>query len=260
MSPFVPILGLVPQGQLTAARSGSCTTWEAVGSKGRSSGSKVSPFSPEFGRLLRSMDWKRKLSFCRNSFLDKHMGSVGLAFRVFFRTMFSANVAQRIRSVLDGEPLPKITAGEESKQPGPEPKSRQPAPEPPPKRSEAIALLAALQREARLVDLVQQPLAQFTDEQIGAAARGVLGDSAAVLARFFDLKTVLSENEGDPVSVPAGYDPGRYKLIGNVSGNPPYSGTLTHAGWEATTVNLPTWTGKKTSANIIAPAEIEITS
>jgi len=186
------------------------------------------------------------------------MGSVGLAFRVFFKTLFSAEVSQRIRQVLDGQALPKITAGEESKHPGTETKTRQPSPEPPLKRNEAITLLSALQREARLVDLVQQPLAQFTDEQIGAAARGVLGDSAAVLARFFALKPLLSENEGDQVPVPAGYDPGRYKLSGNVSGSPPYRGKLAHAGWEATTVSLPTWTGNKASANVIAPAEVEI--
>lgn len=188
------------------------------------------------------------------------MGSVGLAFRVFFKTMFSADVAQRVRSVLDGEALPKITADQKSKQPGYDSKTSQPAPEPPPKRSDAITLLAALQREARLVDLVQQPLTQFTDEQIGAAARGVLGDSAAVLARFFALKPVLLDNEGDPVQVPAGYDPGRFKLSGNVSGSPPYSGKLAHAGWEATSVNLPIWTGNKATANIIAPAEVEISA
>ena len=188
------------------------------------------------------------------------MGSVGLAFRVFFKTMFSAEVARRVRSALDGEPLPKISTGAKSLHPPPQPKVPVSPPEPPPKRSEAVTLLAALQREARLVDLVQQPLTQFSDEQIGAAARGVLGDSAAVLARFFSLKPVLSENEGDQVSVPTGYDPGRYKLSGNVVGNPPYSGKLAHAGWEATTVNLPTWTGNKASSNIIAPAEVEISS
>ncbi len=186
------------------------------------------------------------------------MGSVGLAFRVFFKTLFSADVSHRVRSVLEDEPLPKITAGEESKQAASDPKMQKPVPQTPPKRSDAITLLAALQREARLVDLVQQPLAQFTDEQIGAAARGVLGDSAAVLARFFALKPVVSENEGDQVQVPAGYDPGRYKLSGNVSVDPPYRGKLAHAGWEVTSVSLPTWTGNKSSANIIAPAEVEI--
>jgi hypothetical protein len=108
------------------------------------------------------------------------MGSVGLAFRVFFKTMFSAEVAQRVRSVLDGEPLPKISTGAKSLHAPPQSKVPESPPEPPPKRSEATTLLAALQREARLVDLIQQPLTQFSDEQIGAAARGVLGDSAAV--------------------------------------------------------------------------------
>lgn len=186
------------------------------------------------------------------------MGSIGLAFRVFFRTMFSADVAQRVRSVLDGEALPKLTTGEKMKHPSPEAKPRQAALEPPLKRSEAITLLAALQREARLVDLVQQPLTEFSDKQIGAAARNVLSDSAVVLSRFFSLKPVLSESEGEEVQVPSGYDPGRFKLAGNVSGSPPYRGKLAHAGWEATTTNLPTWTGSKASANIIAPAEVEV--
>jgi Domain of unknown function (DUF2760) len=186
------------------------------------------------------------------------MGSIGLAFRVFFKTMFNAEIAQRVRSLLRAEALPRITADEKPKQGEYDSKTSQAPVEPPPKRSDAITLLAALQREARLVDLVQQPLAQFTDEQIGAAARGVLRDSAAVLARFFALKSVLPENEGDQVQVSAGYDPGRYKLSGNVSGNPPYTGKLAHTGWEATAINLPTWTGHKTSANVIAPAEIEI--
>ena len=59
--------------------------------------------------VLRFIGCKYEKFICRNSFLDKHMGSVGLAFRVFFKTMFSAEVAQQVRSVLDGEPLPKIT-------------------------------------------------------------------------------------------------------------------------------------------------------
>ena len=186
------------------------------------------------------------------------MGSIGLAFRVFFKTMFSADVAQRVRSVLDGEPLPKLTTGEKTKQPPAEGKPGKALLEPPPKRSEAITLLASLQREARLVDLVQQPLSEFTDEQIGAAARNVLTDSAAVLSRFFSLRPVAGESEGEQIQIPSGYDPGRYKLAGNVNGTPPYRGKLAHAGWEATSVNLPTWTGSKVSANVIAPAEVEL--
>ena len=186
------------------------------------------------------------------------MGSIGLAFRAFIKTMFSAAVAERVRAALDGETLPKLTTGEKSiQQPG-ETSRREAATEPPPKRSEAITLLAALQREARLVDLIQQPLKDFSDEQIGAAARNVLTDSATALARFFSIRPVLCENEGEQVQVSVGYDAGRYKLSGNVGGSPPYRGRLAHAGWEATTVSLPTWTGSKSASLVIAPAEVEI--
>jgi hypothetical protein len=186
------------------------------------------------------------------------MGRIWLAFRIFFRTLFSAPVAEQVQGLLGGETLPKIIAGEKSKHTLSDAKIRPTIAETPQKRSEAITLLAALQREARLVDLVQQPLGSFTDEQVGAVARSVLRDSAAVLARFFVLKPVLSESEGSEVQVHAAYDPGRFKLSGNVGGNPPYHGKLAHAGWEATTINLPSWTGSKDSANIIAPAEVEV--
>ena len=35
---------------------------------------------------------------------------------------------------------------------------------------------------------------------------------------------------------------------------------LVHHGWRATAVKLPTWTGSKSSALVIAPAEVEIQS
>src|SRR5436190_1080982 len=105
------------------------------------------------------------------------MGRIGLAFRAFFAALFKPVLADQLRRVLGGETLPKVTHVEKPPQPSV-------ASEPPPKRSEAVTLLAALQREARLVDLIQQPLAQFSDEQIGSAARNVLTDSAGVLSRF----------------------------------------------------------------------------
>ena len=55
----------------------------------------------------------------------------------------------------------------------------------PPARSEAITLLAALQREARFVDFIQESLAGYTDAQIGAAARDVHRDCGTVLKRMF---------------------------------------------------------------------------
>jgi hypothetical protein len=43
-----------------------------------------------------------------------------------------------------------------------------------------------------------------------------------------------------------------------VEGGGPYRGRLVHHGWRATTIKLPSWTGAKESALVIAPAEIEL--
>lgn len=186
------------------------------------------------------------------------MGRIGVAFRAFFQALFSATAADRIDAALAGRALPALNAEGSTL-----PKENVSAPAAPhtkssPKRSDALTLLAALQREARLLDLVQEPLGDYTDEQIGAAARNVLRDSAGVLQRFFALKKVTTGVEGEIAEVPAGYDPARFRLIGNVTGNGPFRGSLTHAGWEATTVNLPAWTGSQSSALVVAPAEVEV--
>lgn len=188
------------------------------------------------------------------------MGRIGVAFRAFFQALFNAAAADRIDAALAGRALPTVITGGETlpkQDVSPKPLSRPETP-PAPKRSEALTLLAALQREARLIDLVQEPLGEYSDEQIGAAARNVLRDSAGVLQRFFALKRVSSQSEGETAEVPASYDPARYRLVGNVSGNGPHRGHLTHAGWEATMVNLPAWTGSQASALVVAPAEVEV--
>jgi hypothetical protein len=134
------------------------------------------------------------------------MSRIAVAFRALFAALGSAETAQRLEAVLSGKALPKIDAEAKS------PPQAAALPELRPARSEAITLLAALQREARLVDLVKQPLADFSDEEIGAAARNVLGDCAAVLDRFFALQPLAKQEEGTVCEVPQGYDPARFKL------------------------------------------------
>ena len=68
----------------------------------------------------------------------------------------------------------------------------------------------------------------------------------------------MEQAEGDPVQVPAGSDAGRVRLVGNVTGQPPFKGMLRHAGWEATKIQLPEWSGSEPSARVVAPAEVEI--
>lgn len=180
------------------------------------------------------------------------MSRIGVAFRALFAALGSAETAQRLEAVLSGRALPKSDA--EAKSPPPAAAT----PESRPARSEAITLLAALQREARLVDLVKQPLASFSDEEIGAAARNVLGDCSVVLDRFFALQTVATQEEGTVCDVPKGYDSARFKVSGSAEGTGPFRGKLTHHGWQASTVKLPSWTGSKEAALIIAPAEVEV--
>jgi Domain of unknown function (DUF2760) len=180
------------------------------------------------------------------------MSRIGLAFWAFFAALISRELARRIQAALAADTLPKIDL---DAKPRPGPVSPEPSP---PARSEAITLLAALQRESRLVDLIKQPLDRFTDDQIGAAARNVLSDCAAVLDRFFRLQPVIDQEEGTTCDVPKGYDPGCYKIAGQVHGNGPFHGKLVHQGWQANTVKLPAWTGSNESALVIAPAEVEV--
>ncbi|MEN6405498.1 MAG: DUF2760 domain-containing protein [Thermoguttaceae bacterium] len=127
-----------------------------------------------------------------------------------------------------------------------------------PTRNDAIALLATLQREARFVDFIQESLADYSDAQIGAAVRDVHRDCGAVLNRMFALQPATEGSEGDPIDVPAGFDPGRWRLTGNLSGRPPFHGRLVHPGWEATRCELPTWSGSQEAARVVAPVEVEI--
>jgi hypothetical protein len=131
-------------------------------------------------------------------------------------------------------------------------------PAPKPARSEAITLLATLQREARFVDFIQESLAGYTDAQIGAVARDVHRDCGTALKRLFDLRPAVGDEEGTEVVVPTGFDPARWRLTGKVAGEPPFRGRLVHPGWEATQCELPTWSGSAAAARIVAPGEVEV--
>lgn len=182
------------------------------------------------------------------------MNRIGLAFKTFFRVLLNAEIAERVERAVTPPALPESNRDAAAKQP---PITAPKAP-PAPKRSEAITLLAALQREARLVDLVQEPLDQYSDDQIGAAARNVLKDARATLERFFALQPVLKQAEGETVELPASYDPARFQMTGPQAGSEKRQGRLVHPGWEAQTCNLPAWTGGKDAALVVAAAVVEV--
>jgi hypothetical protein len=183
------------------------------------------------------------------------MSTLGLAFRVFFRTFSDHGFRDVIEVLLRGEAIEVKTHLPSEPEPA---KPSRPEPAKAPKRSEALTLLAALQREARLVDFIQEPIAEYSDAQIGAAVRDIHRDCAALLERIFALQPLLSEAEGAAIDVPAGFDAARYSLTGNVSGQPPYRGTLAHHGWQASRCELPQWSGSDSAALVVAPAVVEI--
>lgn len=120
----------------------------------------------------------------------------------------------------------------------------------------ALRLLAALQEEGRLVDFFNEELAPYSDEQIGAATRGIHASCRKALASAVTVEPIVPGDEGATVTVPAGFDPAAIRLVGNVSGTPPFTGVLRHAGWRATKVHVPPRRGQ--DPNVIAPAEVEI--
>jgi Domain of unknown function (DUF2760) len=121
----------------------------------------------------------------------------------------------------------------------------------------SLALLGALQREGRFIDFLQQEVAEFSDEEVGAAARVVHGGCRKVLGQYFEMQPVATEAEGAGMTVPKGFDPNRIRLTGNVSGQPPFRGTLKHHGWVAKEVRLPALS-EAVDPRIVAPAEVEL--
>jgi hypothetical protein len=169
-----------------------------------------------------------------------------LAFRAFFAVLFDRTTAERVAQCL----LPAAPSAAPSAAAAPAPRAA--------RRSEALQLLAALQRDARLVDFLLESIDGYSDAQVGAAARNVHRDCQAVLERAFGLEPLLTAAEGAPMEVPAGFDAARIRLVGQVIGQPPYQGTVVHAGWLATRCELPEWTGGPDAALVVAPAEVEL--
>ncbi len=170
-----------------------------------------------------------------------------LAFAAFFKVLFDGAFAGRVLRLQSGQPASAPAAP--------------PAPEPPKLREVptdgALQLLGLLQREGRLIDFLKEDLGAFADAQIGAAARVMHTDVRKALFTHVELEPVRKENEGSRVQVPAGFSANEVRLIGNVVGEPPFQGTLTHAGWRATKIELPKLS-QGYDVRVIAPAEVEL--
>ncbi len=165
---------------------------------------------------------------------------------------FFARLGLAFRVLGDASLAAKVTALE-----APAPVEK-PAEIPPEKvHASGLAVLGLLQREGRLVDFLQEDVASFSDADIGAAARVVHAGSRKVLNQYVTLEPVLKDAEGAAVTVPAGFNAERIRLTGNVTGQPPFKGSLKHHGWVATSVRFPSLS-PSLDPRVITPAEVEL--
>jgi hypothetical protein len=165
---------------------------------------------------------------------------IGLAFKV----LFDATVASKLVGAL-AEPAKPVVP--------PRPVS------PPPEKTHAggLFVLGALQQEGRLIDFLQQDVTGFSDEEVGAAARVVHSGCRKMLQQYLTVAPVLNDSEGATVTVPAGFDAQRIRLTGNVTGQPPFKGSLKHHGWQAKEIRFPAL-AESLDARVLAPAEVEL--
>lgn len=120
-----------------------------------------------------------------------------------------------------------------------------------------LHLLSLLQREGRLVDFLEENLKDYDDAQIGAAVRNIQENCQKTLKKYLKIEAVIDREEDEEIAVEKGFDASAIKLTGNVSGEPPFKGTLQHRGWRVGQFDLPTLSGSPDPA-VIAPAEVEI--
>ena len=157
--------------------------------------------------------------------------------------------------------------------PAAKPRKAAPAAEPPPRNRQAEAavaarreaddkrlflhLVAVLQKEGRLLDFFSEDLSAYNDGQIGAAVRSIHENCKKAIDGHIAPQAILTQQEDEEIEVAADFDPNALKLVGNVTGRPPFKGIVRHRGWQARRLELPAFSGN-VAPEIIAPAEIEV--
>ena len=180
---------------------------------------------------------------------------IGLAFRAFSAVLGEPDTAARFLDASSGAApaaaAPVATPAPAPAAPAPASPLRQAGPD------SALQLLALLQRDARLIDFAGENLADYSDAQVGAAARLVHEGCAKVLREHFQIVPVREEAEGSRVALPAGFDAAAVRLTGNVVGQPPFHGSLRHRGWRVAEVRLPQLADGH-DTRVLAAAEVEL--
>ena len=175
---------------------------------------------------------------------------IPLAFGAFFSILANPGYAALVLRLRQGAPAAPTPA------PAPAPAAA-PAPLKIATPDAALQLLALLQREARLIDFVQEDLSGYSDAEIGGPSRLVHEGCAKVLREHFTLAPVRPEAEGSRITLSEGFDAQAVRLTGNVVGKAPFQGVLSHRGWRATETRLPKLAASH-DASVLAQAEVEL--
>ncbi|MCC8391515.1 DUF2760 domain-containing protein [Paraburkholderia sp. MMS20-SJTR3] len=193
------------------------------------------------------------------SFARRISLAVGAFFSILGNREFAADVLRLRNGATIGATAGAAAAPAAAPTPAPAP---QPKPQPAPVLKQAspdaaLQLLGLLQRDARLIDFVEEDIKGYSDADIGAAARLVHEGCRATLREHFTIRPVRDEAEGSRVTLPEGFDASAVRLTGNVVGSAPFSGSISHRGWRVDDVRLPKLADGH-NAKIIAPAEVEL--
>ena len=145
--------------------------------------------------------------------------------------------------------LQAIQTGAEIKVPEP-PKPVKPSGAP-------LRMLALLQAESRIVDFLLEDIQGYSDEQIGQSVREIHKKAQAALKQHAVIEPVLPGNDGDNTTVPPGFDPSAIRVVGNVTGSPPFTGAIQHPGWRVKELKLAT-PPEGADEFVLQPAEVQI--
>jgi hypothetical protein len=194
------------------------------------------------------------------SFLGRISLAVGTFFSILGDGEFAAGVLRLRRAANANAGVPAPAA---APTPTPAPAAAPaPAPQPAPTLKEAtpdaaLQLLGLLQRDARFIDFVEEDIKNYSDADIGAAARLVHDGCRTTLREHFTIRPVRDEAEGARITLAEGFDASSVRLTGNVVGKAPFNGSISHRGWRVDEVRLPKLADSH-NAKVIAPAEVEL--
>jgi hypothetical protein len=174
---------------------------------------------------------------------------IPIAFGTFFHILSSAEFAAVVDGLQPGHSPAPTQA--------PAPAAVVPVPFKEATPDAALQLLGLLQREARLIDFTQENLSSYSDADIGGAARVVHEGCCKVLREHFSITPVRPELEGSRITLNDGFDARAVRLTGNVVGQAPFQGSLSHRGWRATETRLPKLT-ESHDVTVLAQAEVEL--